>query len=139
MRRSSIHKAIVLGLCTAGALLVSPAAWAQQGDKDAVQVPPGKLQEWVSRGFSYAGVSHQYGCTFLNTGPASDRRQFSYCANGDSNTYKGSQRVEGDMICSKWPWSVGEQCVVWFQIGENKYQQRSKGHRTPSATVYVLD
>jgi len=139
MRRSSIHKAIVLGSCAIGAALVAPAIWTQQSDKEAVQVSPGKLQEWVARGFSYAGVSHQYGCTFLNTGPASDRRQFSYCANGDSNTYKGSQRVEGDMICSKWPWSSVEQCVKWFQIGENKYQQRLQGHRSASATIYVVD
>jgi len=139
MRRSSIQRAMVLGLCVIGVSLITATAWTQQGEKNAGQVSSGKLKEWVSRGFAYAGVSHEWGCVFINAGPASDRRQFSYCANGDSNTYKGSQRVEGDMICSKWPWAQGEGCVEWFQVGENKYQQRKKGHRTASATVYVLD
>ena len=135
MRSSSIYKGIVLGLCVVGALLVAPAALAQQSIKQPVQVSGETLQAWLSKGFAYAGLNHTLGCVFIVIGK--DRpTQFYSCQDGNSDTVKGTRRVEGDTICSTWPYR-NERCSAWFQVGENRYELRNNGVRTH--TIYILE
>lgn len=138
MSLSSIHKAAVLGLCVMGASLLAPAAWAQQSTKEPVQVSGADLQAWLSKSFVIAGENHANGCVFMILGEASQRTQFYSCPTGNSDTVKGTSRVDGNMFCSKWPYAAGEQCREWYQVGENKYEQRDKGSRTKSVTFYIV-
>lgn len=138
MLRSSIHKVIVLGLCVVGASFVAPAAWGQQSTKEPVQVSGADLQAWLSKGFVYAG-EHVNGCVFIILGEEASRRtNFYSCPDGNSDTVKGTQRVDGNMTCSKWPFDREEQCREWYRIGENKYEQRNKGSRTAVVTLYIV-
>lgn len=138
MNISSKYKVTVLGFCVAGASLVAPAAWGQQSTKEPVQVTGAELQAWLSKGFVIAGENHANGCVFIVLGEASQRTQFYSCPTGNTDTVKGTSRVDGNMLCSKWPYAAEEQCREWYRIGENKYEQRDKGSRTKLITLYVV-
>ena len=138
MTVSSICKVIVLGLCVAGASLVAPAVWAQQSTKEPVQVSGAELQAWLSNGFVFAGEDHTNGSVFMVVGEASQRTLlFSHPRDG-TQIVKGTQRVDGNVLCTKWAFAARETCREWYRIGENKYEGRDKGSRTKSTTLYIV-
>lgn len=132
---SLIQKVIVLGLCILGLSFAAPAAWGQQSNKEPIQLTGATLQALLSKSFVFAGTNDGNGCVFIVVGEANRRTQFYRCPDGRSNTVQGTQRVEGNMACSTWPYRE-ERCNEWFQVGENKYEIRNKGVRTH--TVYIL-
>lgn len=138
MTVSSIHKAIVLGLCVLGASLAAPAAWAQQSTKEPDQVSGADLQAWLSNGFVFAGEDHTNGSVFMVVGEASERTNFYSHPTTGIGTVKGTQRVDGNMFCTKWSFMAKEVCREWYRIGENKYEGRDKGSKTKSITLYIV-
>jgi len=122
----------VFGLGLAVLALV-PLAHAQQGTK----LSGPQLKEILANETPWAGVNHLDGCVFITTGPAKDRTQFRSCPDGSSSTFKGSQVVEGDLMCITWPNSP-RRCTEWYQLGDNKFQQRANANADARNTIYLL-
>ena len=130
----------IASIFVAGAL-AAPAAWAQPSAQEPVQVSGADLQAWLSNGFVYAAEDHMIGgSVFFVMGAANDRRLFYYINEySPTSSFKGTQRVVGDTLCATWPFNArGEQCREWYRVGENKYEQREKGSRTKSSTLYIV-
>ena len=122
----------VFGL-TLAVLVLAPLAHAQPGTK----LSGAQLKEILANETPWAGVNHLDGCVFITTGPAKGRTQYRSCPDGINSTFKGSQVVEGDLMCITWPGSP-RRCTEWYQIGENKFQQRASANADARNTIYLL-
>jgi hypothetical protein len=127
----SASKRLVLGSVLAA--LFPPVAHSQQGAK----LSGGQLREMLANETPWAGVNHASGCVFLVTGPADRRTQFYSCPNEDSDTVRGSQVVEGDMMCVMWQLRP-KRCAEWYHVGGNKFEQKAKGSPAATHTIYTL-
>lgn len=120
--------------------LAATGAWAQQSTKEPVQVSGADLRAWLSNGFVYAAEDHTNGSVFIVVGAANDRTLFyTHPTSGMNGPVRGTQRVVGDTLCATWPGiRAEERCREWYRVGENKYEQREKGSRTKSSTLYIV-
>jgi hypothetical protein len=135
MKFSSILKVAALGLCVVGSSLIGPTSWGQQSPKGLVKVSGADLQAWLSKNFVIAGENLANGCVYMIVGEASRRTQFYSCPDGKYETVEGTQRVVGDTLCTTWSYAE-ERCREFYKIGENRYEQWTKGAHT--ATVYIV-
>jgi hypothetical protein len=135
MKISSILTVVVLGLCVVGSSFMGPASWGQQSPKGLVKVSGADLQAWLSKKSVIAGENLANGCVYMIVGEASRRIQFYSCPDGKYETVEGTQRVVGDTLCTTWSYAE-ERCREFYKMGENKYEQWTKGEHT--ATVYIL-
>jgi hypothetical protein len=128
------ERKLILG-CVALVVVMPFAAQAQQRP---TQVPAAQLSEWLSNGATFAGVNAGNGCVFLITGPAGERTQFYSCPNGTSETAKGVQVVEDNMLCGTWSYAPLKQCREWHHVGEAKFELKEKGQSRTTHTIYRL-
>lgn len=102
------------------------------------QVKGAQLQAWLDAQFSYAGLHRPSGCYLLNTGGVL-RTLFLSCPNGWNEKVVGTARVSGDMLCTKFPvpnTSGDEECLTWYGVGGDKYEQRKDG--AVDTSLFVL-
>lgn len=101
------------------ALLAAPAL-----AQDRVKVPGAELQEWLSRYWVLAGTNDGNGCAFFVVSHSADNREQHYhCPNSGAGTGKGTARVDGDRLCSRWSYSnMVESCNEIYRVGENRYE-----------------
>lgn len=108
-----MRKSIIVAL--AGLIALLPAA-----GQERKKLSGAELQEELGRYHVNAGTNPN-GCAFMvvNFSPAR-REQYFDCFN-QSGTAKGSARVDGDKLCTKWDYR-DEQCNEVFRIGEHQYE-----------------
>jgi len=80
-----------------------------------------ELQEQLNEYSAYAGSNAASGCVFMVVNHAPAKREMYYDCYSRPGTYKGSARVEGDMLCIKWE-PREERCAEVYRIGGNQYE-----------------
>lgn len=119
----------------------APPAVAQGAPPPAgEQVSGAQLQQWLDRGFGFAGaVIRPHRCMLLNVAQGRDRVLFVRCPNGWAERLVGTIRVVGDSFCASFPipnGPPGEDCVTWHSLGQWRFEQRKDGE--PVVSVIVL-
>jgi hypothetical protein len=101
--------------------LGAPAVQSQE----KVKVSGAELEQWLSKYWVYAGTNDDYGCVFLIVSHSATKRdQYFDCPHAffGSGTDKGTARVDGSRLCTKWNTRPDEVCHEVYRIGEKRYQ-----------------
>jgi hypothetical protein len=108
MRRSSIRKMVVLGLCVFVGLFVPATIHGQENNKDKIKLTRAELQDRYSKYCVTAGVNKLNGCAWMviNFGDGK-RKQYWHCPGGSFGSSEGTYRVVDDKLCNSWKEMMG--------------------------------
>ena len=104
-------------------LFIGCASTSMQS-QNKVKITGGELEQWLSSYHSYAGTNEENGCVFIVVSHSADRRiQYYDCPFG-AGIGKGTARVDGDKMCTKWDYgAMLERCSEVYRLGEDRYEQ----------------
>jgi len=122
MLRVFNSKGIVLGVAVVvSAVFSMSAAYAQS----RVKVSGEELRQWFSTYSAIAGYNAELGCVFIVVNHSLSRRdQYFDCSSVTSAVWKGSARIVGDELCTRWDSDPQERCTLVHRVAAGKYEMR---------------
>jgi len=125
MARLLVRKLIGLGPCVVLGVLVVSYAQGQAGNEGKTKVTGAELKEWASKDAVYAGINHGNGCAWMVVAfRDGTREQYWNCPVVGSGIFKGTGRVVGDKLCTKYDKIAAghEQCWELYRVGRNHFE-----------------
>ena len=118
-------KRLAISLLLLSTLAMGCASTSMQA-VEKVKVAGAELEQWLSTYHSYAGTDDKSNCVFIVINHSADRRVQYYDCPTLSGIGKGTARVVGDKMCTKWDYgTMMEKCSEVYRIGENRYEKNN--------------
>jgi hypothetical protein len=112
-------------------LVLTAAATAQPG----VKLVGAELEAMIQGYVVTAGFNPANGCVFMAVNHSPSRReQYADCVQ-QAGLSKGSARIDGDRLCTKYEYR-DERCTEVYRVGDNRFELR--GGDGPPILVYRL-